>query len=243
MLKGLFQDHIQRLRNGIEANMAELGELGRQPNLKEGAKGAFFDDYCSWHRISEFEDVVRNSPAAEVAADLMQSETVQVFHDHVLVKEPGTAAATPWHRDGPYYFVEGEQTISFWSPLGAGKDAALRLVPCSHLWEKPVLSQRWHSKRDFFPGEDIYMPIPDPDVEGMPVVEWEMEPGDAVAFSYLALHGTRGETPKARRRAMRCSGCRMKLITTYRIVYEGGSAVATQGNRYGEGGDWVREVE
>ena len=131
----------------------------------------------------------------------MKSKTVQMFHDHVLVKEPGTAAATPWHQDGPYYFVEGQQTISFWTPLDPVKGATLRMVPGSHLWEKPVLPQRWLSNEDFYASEDIYMPIPDPDAEGMPVAEWEMEPGDAVAFNYMILHGTRGEELKDRRRA------------------------------------------
>ncbi len=201
LIKGLFKDYVTSLRKGIETNMAEPSEFGKQANLEKGAKGAFFDDYCNWNRIAEFEDTIRHSPAAEVAAELMQSETVQLFHDHVLVKEPGTAAATPWHQDGPYYFVDGQQTITFWTPLDHVADATLRMVPGSHLWQKPVLPQRWLSQEDFYAGEDIYMPIPDPDGEGMPVLEWEMEPGDAVAFNFKVLHGTRGETLHQRRRA------------------------------------------
>jgi ectoine hydroxylase-related dioxygenase (phytanoyl-CoA dioxygenase family) len=176
LVKALFRDYVAPLRHGIETNIAEPSEFGKQPNLRKGAKGTFFDDYCNWQRIREFEDAIRNSPAAEVAADLMQSETVQIFHDHVLVKEPGTAAATPWHQDSPYYFVGGQQTISFWTPLDHVKDATLRLVSGSHLWEKPVLPQRWLSNKDFYAGEDIYMPVPDPDAQGMQVLEWEMEP-------------------------------------------------------------------
>ena len=45
------------------------------------------------------------------------------------------------------------------------------------------------------------MPIPDPEAEGMQILEWEMEPGDAVAFHYRTLHGTRGNTTTNRRRA------------------------------------------
>lgn len=201
LVKGLFKDYVDTLRKGIETNMAEPSKFGSQPNLKDGASGGFFDDYCNWERIAEFKDVIRNSPAAEVAADLMQSDSVQMFHDHVLVKEPGTAAATPWHQDEPYYFVDGQQTISYWTPLDPVTDATLRMVPGSHLWEKPVLPQRWLAQTDFYAGEDIYMPIPDPDAEGMPVYEWAMEPGDAVAFNFKILHGTRGETLKTRRRA------------------------------------------
>ncbi len=201
LINGLFADYIKPLRAGIKANMAAPSPFGQQPNLKEGAAGAFFDDYCNWDRIPEFEQVIRHSPAAEVAADLMRSKTVQLFHDHVLVKEPGTAAATPWHQDGPYYFVEGQQTVSFWSPLDPVSNATLRLVPGSHLWEKPVLPQRWLSEKDFYPGDHAYMPVPDPDAEGLPIVEWPMAPGDAVAFNFGILHGTRGETLTHRRRA------------------------------------------
>ena len=45
------------------------------------------------------------------------------------------------------------------------------------------------------------MAVPDPDAEGMDIREWQMEPGDAVAFNYLTLHGARGNETGARRRA------------------------------------------
>ena len=169
--------------------------------LKAGETGRFFDDYCNWQRIPEFAEVIHTSPAAEVAADLMRSDSVQVFHDHVLVKEPGTTKATPWHQDGPYYFVEGSQTVSFWSPLDPVREATLRCVAGSHKWPRPVLPTRWLSEEDFYAGEDLYMPVPDPDAEGMDIREWEMEPGDAVAFNFGTLHGARGNVSDVRRRA------------------------------------------
>ena len=200
LVKGLFKDYVESLRRGIEANMREPSEFGAD-NLKEGETGRFFDDYCNWRRIPEFEEAIRNSPAAEVAADLMRSGTVQVFHDHVLVKEPGTSKQTPWHQDSPYYFVEGQQNVSFWSPMDAVKEATLRCVAGSHQWQKPVLPIRWLSEEDFYPDQSLYMPLPDPDAEGMPIVEWEMEPGDAVAFNFGILHGARGNNSGSRRRA------------------------------------------
>lgn len=200
LIRGLFADHVDTLRAGVERNMAEPGEYAAE-NLKDGESGRFFDDYCNWQRIPEFEAVIRNSAAAEVAADIMQSRRVQVFHDHVLVKEPGTAKPTPWHQDGPYYFVEGQQTVSFWSPLDPVREASLRCVAGSHLWDKPVLPTRWLAETSFYPNEDDYMPVPDPDAEGMDIVEWEMQPGDAVAFNYMVLHGARGNDSATRRRA------------------------------------------
>ncbi|NOD97330.1 phytanoyl-CoA dioxygenase [Ruegeria sp. HKCCD6228] len=200
LVKGLFADHVDQLRDGVAANMADPGPYASE-NKKAGETGRFFDDYCNWTRIPQFRDVIETSPAAEVAADLMQSRRVQMFHDHVLVKEPGTSMATPWHQDGPYYFVEGQQTISFWSPLDPVRQATLRCVAGSHRWEKEVLPTRWVSEDGFFPDEGQYIPVPDPDAEGMKIVEFEMEPGDAVAFNYRTLHGARGNQSDSRRRA------------------------------------------
>ena len=200
LVKGLFADQVDLLRQGVEENMQNPGPFASE-NKKEGQTGRFFDDYCNWERIPAFRQAIQESPVADVAADLMQSKSVQMFHDHVLVKEPGTSMATPWHQDGPYYFVEGQQTVSFWSPLDEVKDATLRCVAGSHRWEKEVLPTRWVSEEDFFADEGQYMPIPDPDAEGMTVLEYPMQPGDAVAFNYKILHGARGNTSTSRRRA------------------------------------------
>ncbi len=200
LVKGLWADWVKELRAGVERNMETPGPYGAE-NLKPGEGGRFFDDYCNWDRIREFERVIRESEVAEVASKLMRSPRVQLFHDHVLVKEPGTTKPTPWHQDGPYYFVEGQQTVSFWSPLDPVSEASLRCVAGSHLWEKPVLPTRWLAETAFYPNPELYRPVPDPDAEGMPVREWTMEPGDAVAFNFRTLHGARGNAAGARRRA------------------------------------------
>ncbi|MEO0328994.1 MAG: phytanoyl-CoA dioxygenase family protein [Pseudomonadota bacterium] len=200
LIKGLFGDDVDILRKGIARNMAEPGPYAAE-NLKSGENGRFFDDYCNWTRIPEFKDVIQNSKVAEVAARLMRSSTVQMFHDHVLVKEPGTSKPTPWHQDSPYYFVNGMQTVSFWSPLDPVKEASLRCVAGSHKWTKSVLPTRWLNEDSFYPNEDEYLPVPDPDSEAMEILEWEMEPGDAVAFHFRVLHGARGNETKDRRRA------------------------------------------
>ncbi|MFC6688165.1 phytanoyl-CoA dioxygenase family protein [Jhaorihella thermophila] len=200
LVRGLLADYVELLRAGVEANMAAPGPYASE-NEKPGETGRFFDDYCNWERIPQFAEVVRHSPAAEVAAGLMRSETVQMFHDHVLVKEPGTSMATPWHQDGPYYFVAGRQTVSFWVPLDPVEEATLRCVAGSHRWEKEVLPTRWVTEEGYFPDEGQYMPVPDPEAEGMRIVEHPMRPGDALAFDFRTLHGARGNMSASRRRA------------------------------------------
>ena len=200
LIKGLFADYVELIQTGIDYNIQNPGRYAAE-NIKDGEGGRFFDDYCNWNRISQFQEVIKNSKVAEVAAGLMKSKTVQVFHDHVLVKEPGTSKPTPWHQDSPYYFVEGSQTVSFWSPVDAVTDATLRCVAGSHKWSKPVLPTRWLNEDKFYKDTVKYMPVPDPDAEGMKVLEWDMDPGDAVAFHYRILHGAGGNETKKRRRA------------------------------------------
>ena len=200
LIRGLFDGFIETISAGIEQNMAQPGTYAAE-NLQAGEQGRFFDDYCNWNRIAPFEKVIRESPAAAVAADLMGSQQVQVFHDHVLVKEPGTSKATPWHQDSPYYFVDGIQNVSFWAPMEPVSDASLRCVAGSHKWPKPVLPTRWLANDNFYPDTDAFIPVPDPDAQQMDIRQWSMQPGDAVAFSFATLHGARGNHSTTRRRA------------------------------------------
>ena len=202
LVKGLFKDQVEELRAGVARNMAEPGPYAAE-NLKEGEGGRFFDDYCNWTRIPEFQAAIKASPAAAVAAELMGSKTVQMFHDHVLVKEPGTPKPTPWHQDAPYYFVEGQQTVSLWMPLDVVTGASLRFVAGSHTWDKMVRPVSWSDDSDFYETGD-WIPVPDPDADPdqMRVLEWAMEPGDAVLFDFRTVHGARGNATTARRRAL-----------------------------------------
>ena len=200
LVRGLFADHVETIAAGIGFNMDHPGPYAAE-NLKPGETGRFFDDYCNWNRIPEFQAVIADPVIGEVAADLMRTDSVQLFHDHVLVKELGTAKQTPWHQDSPYYFVEGQQTVSFWCPVDPVGAATLRCVAGSHRWPRPVLPTRWLSEDNFYADESAWMPVPDPDAEGMEIREWPMQPGDAVAFDFRVLHGARGNHSTARRRA------------------------------------------
>ena len=64
-----------------------------------------------------------------------------------------------------------------------------------------MLPTRWLSEESFYPDPALYRSVPDPDAEDMPVLEWKMAPGDAVAFDFATLHGARGNESAARRRA------------------------------------------
>jgi ectoine hydroxylase-related dioxygenase (phytanoyl-CoA dioxygenase family) len=189
VLRGVFKQWVEPLRAGIERNMADPGPFERTYNPTDGS-APFFQDYCNWQRIAEFRAFVFESPAAAIAAKLMRSRSTRFFHDHVLVKHPGTSIVTPWHHDQPYYCVEGRQSVSFWTPLDfVQRDVAMECVAGSHLWGKGFRPTRFDGTPLY--ANDGFEQIPDIDARRaeFDIVGWNMEPGDAIAFSFRTVHG------------------------------------------------------
>ena len=93
---------IELLAEGVARNIAEPSRFAHVYS-SQGAPGFFFGDYCSWEHLEEYRRFLTDSPAALVAQRMMNSTKVNLFHEHVLVKEPGTAERTPWHHDQPYW--------------------------------------------------------------------------------------------------------------------------------------------
>ena len=82
-IPGMFKQSVEKLRSGIEQNMKEPGPYATE-NLHAHELGRFFDDYCNWKRIQPFYEVIQQPFIAEIAAHLMKSQRVQLFHEHVL---------------------------------------------------------------------------------------------------------------------------------------------------------------
>ena len=83
-----------QIEEAIALNLAHPGPYAAE-NLQEGEAGRFFDDYCNWQNFDVPSDIMAHSQGPEAAALLMQSEQVQFFHDHILVKEPGHSQSYP----------------------------------------------------------------------------------------------------------------------------------------------------
>jgi ectoine hydroxylase-related dioxygenase (phytanoyl-CoA dioxygenase family) len=201
VVRGLFsQGDIDGLERGIAANMAAPSALAVVASRPEDP-GYFIEDFCNWQRIAAYRDFMFNSPAAAAAGQLMGSETVRLYHDHLLVKEPKTLATTPWHQDQPYYNIDGSQTISMWIPVDpVALESSLKFVARSH-------TQGWMMPRSFMTQEAKWFPegsLKDlPDIDGNPdrfkILAWALEPGDAVFFNMLTLHGAGGAGSSRRR--------------------------------------------
>jgi ectoine hydroxylase-related dioxygenase (phytanoyl-CoA dioxygenase family) len=196
---------LLQLELGIEENLTNLSPLAIQASASDDP-GYFVEDFCNWQRNASYEHILKETALPYLARELMHSETVRLYHDHLLVKEPGTRAPTPWHQDQPYYNVSGRQNVSFWIPVDPVPQASsLRFIAGSHegTWYMPRSFRNAQAK--WFP-EGALQELPD--IEGdlkssspkFKELAWALEPGDCVAFHMLTLHATHGTPPGARRR-------------------------------------------
>ena len=202
-VRGSFSAELVELaRQAIDDNLADLSPLAKRASGSDD--GAFVEDFCSWSRLPALERFVHTSGAGEIAGRLMDAHVVRLFHDHVLTKEPGTRQRTPWHQDLPYYNVDGALNVSMWMPVDP--------VPVASSLECIAGTHRgpWYLPRTFLDEQARWFPegslaeLPDfgADPVRYPVRVWALEPGDAVFFHMLTVHGAGGMGPEGRRRVL-----------------------------------------
>jgi ectoine hydroxylase-related dioxygenase (phytanoyl-CoA dioxygenase family) len=194
-------EELAQLRAGIDWNLAHLSPRAKVASVATDP-GRFVEDFCNWQENPYYRRFIFESALAETAGRLMQSETVRLYHDHMLTKEPGTRQPTPWHQDQPYYNIDGKQNASFWIPVDpVSRASTLEFVAGSHRGP-------WLMPRSFMDSQAKWFPegsLADlPDIEArrndFPIIGWELEPGDAVCFHMLTLHASGGVDGSQRRR-------------------------------------------
>jgi ectoine hydroxylase-related dioxygenase (phytanoyl-CoA dioxygenase family) len=188
--------------DAIEAVLANPSPLAQVASAADDP-GAFTEDFCRWQEVPAIERLARNSRVPAIAAALMRTEQVRFYHDHVLVKEGGTLQRTPWHQDQPYYNVDG-LGVSAWIPVDpVPADGCLEIVAGTH-------AGPWLMPRTFLVGEAKWFPegslaeIPDieADRDAFDIRRYDLQPGDAIFFNFLSVHGAPGFPYAGRRRVL-----------------------------------------
>ena len=200
LCKGIFLDWLDPLRIGVD-KLIQNPSVRERSYTPEDGTASFFQDLVNWDRIPEFKDFIFKSKIGFYAAKLMKSKKSRFFHDHVLVKEPGSSIVTPWHQDKPYYCVDGKQSVSFWIALDdISKEGCLECIAGSHL------SNILHKPKRFN-GNDLYendnsKEVPDinSNRKDYKILSWDIKAGDAVAFDFRTLHGASKNINKNSRR-------------------------------------------
>ena len=160
IIKNVFKEWIDPLRLGFEKVLKNPGPHARE-NINLNSKGRFFEDYCNWKRIPEFLNCIKNSPGAQIISEATGSKFIQIFHEHILLKDPGTSKETPWHQDMPYYCIDGDNTGSYWIPLDPiTKENSLKVVLGSHKWPKLIRPTKWANNRSWYNNDSEFMDMP-----------------------------------------------------------------------------------
>ena len=195
-------EEVALLREGIDSNLQAPSPRAKVASRPDDP-GWFFEDFCNWQDNEAYRQFIFHSAAPAVAEALLGSETIRLYHDHLLVKEANTRQRTPWHQDQPYYNITGRDNVSMWISVDpVSQESRLEFVAGSHLgpWLMPRTFMDNQAK--WFP-EGSLADLPDIEVDraSYPIIGWALEPGDMVCFNMLTLHASGGVSGKTRRRA------------------------------------------
>ncbi len=80
---------VRRLREGIDANLAEPNPRAKVASRPDDP-GHFVEDFCYWGENAAYRKVIFGSPLAAAAGRLTRSRTIRLYHDPMLTKAPGT---------------------------------------------------------------------------------------------------------------------------------------------------------
>ena len=233
-LRGLLDaDWLAHLRDAIEQALATAPGTTNARNLaaETGKAGRFHNESSLWRNHDGFLRFIQESPIADAVARLVGSGSIALYNDQLLVKEPGTDAPTPWHQDGTYFRIQGDQIASVWIGLDPVRreTGAMSFVKGSHRWNK-MFRPRTFTTGDDQESEAFDGSLPDIDAHPdlYPTVCYEMEPGDVTVHHALTIHGALGNSsPTTRRRgySVRLAGDDVRFADRPWTSYEIGAGL------------------
>jgi ectoine hydroxylase-related dioxygenase (phytanoyl-CoA dioxygenase family) len=102
----------------ISEKVAELNKNDKPLDQRDTYGKAFLQIFNLWRQDEYIKDFVFSKRLGKIAADLMQTNGVRMYHDQALYKEGG-GGITPWHADQYYWPLSTDKTITAWIPLQA----------------------------------------------------------------------------------------------------------------------------
>jgi ectoine hydroxylase-related dioxygenase (phytanoyl-CoA dioxygenase family) len=97
---------------------------------------AFLQVMNIWTKCDVVKEFVFSKRLARIAAELMGTAGVRMYHDQALYKE-GKGGFTPWHADQYYWPLASTHSITAWIPLQKTpmEMGPLAFAPKSHLYD------------------------------------------------------------------------------------------------------------
>jgi ectoine hydroxylase-related dioxygenase (phytanoyl-CoA dioxygenase family) len=116
-LKNVFDaDTLAFYGDKISQKVAELNKNDKPLDARDTYGKAFLQIFNLWLQDDTIKEFVFGKRLGKIAADLMQTDGVRMYHDQALFKEGG-GGITPWHADQYYWPLSTDKTITAWIPL------------------------------------------------------------------------------------------------------------------------------
>jgi ectoine hydroxylase-related dioxygenase (phytanoyl-CoA dioxygenase family) len=116
-LKQVFDEETITFFNEAISKRVDLMNNENKPLEQRSTYGkAFLQLFNLWQEDELVKEFVFSKRLAKIAADLMQTNGVRIYHDQALFKEGG-GGITPWHADQYYWPLETDKTVTAWIPL------------------------------------------------------------------------------------------------------------------------------
>lgn len=100
----------------ISKKVEEMNKESRPLDQRDTYGKAFLQIFNLWTRDETCKEFVLSKRIGQIAAQLLQTEGVRLYHDQALFKEGG-GGITPWHADQYYWPLATDKTITAWIPL------------------------------------------------------------------------------------------------------------------------------
>ena len=130
----LSPDAIRHFGPEFTAKVVELNTLHLPMEERTTYQKAFLQVMNIWTKSDRVKEFVFSRRLARIAAELMGTSGVRMYHDQALYKE-GRGGFTPWHADQYYWPLASTHTVTVWIPLQATPMdlGPLAFAPKSHL--------------------------------------------------------------------------------------------------------------
>jgi ectoine hydroxylase-related dioxygenase (phytanoyl-CoA dioxygenase family) len=181
--------------SGSATSVVETAEVEKKPHSVPFL-------FNLWERDERFWKIDSNPVIAGMARQLLGSEEVVLMEDGAVIKKPVVGGKLSWHQDYAYWPLATPAAVTCWIALDdvGGANGGMQVAAGSHLLgEKlPVEfgdgSSFMHDER---PGIGEVRP---PEEEGLDVVGYELEAGEAGFHQALLWHASGPNTTDKPRR-------------------------------------------